>query len=130
MSPSNQKSEDPNVGKVVEPVSTPKKKNWALHKIFLFTAKIIVSIFFLYQGISKLRPVLNPDLYFKIDQAYRGEYGRIIQNFITLNMKSKHSIQLVRLKRSIGIYICVYAFISYTYIYMYIRIHILFKWST
>jgi hypothetical protein len=111
MSPSNQKSEDSNVAKVAEPVSTQKKNNYALHKIFLFTAKIIVSIFFLYQGISKLRPVLNPDLYFKIDQAYRGEYGRIIQNFITLNMKSKHSIQLVRLKRSIGIYTCISVFI-------------------
>jgi hypothetical protein len=93
-----------NDAKVVVPVSAPvtAKKTFALYKIFLFTAKIIISVFFLYQGLSKLRPVLNPDLYFKIDQAYRGEYGRIIQNFITLSMKSSHVIQLVRLKRSIG----------------------------
>lgn len=74
----------------------------SLQKKFLLIAKTVVSLYFVYQGLCKVTPDFNPNLFFKIDEAYRGEYGRIIQHFITDTLKLSYVIQPVSLKRSLG----------------------------
>lgn len=79
-------------------ISTTNKKGYVV--LFLKTA---LSLLFLYMGYCKVKPDLNPELFFLLDSKFRGPFGRVLQDFVKNILKSSYIVKPVSLKRTIGI---------------------------
>lgn len=68
----------------------------------IFLIKVIITFVFIFRGIAQLSPKLDTELYFLMDSKFRGEYGNVIQNFISNTLNLTYTVQRVPLKRSLG----------------------------
>jgi hypothetical protein len=70
---------------------------------FFIVLKLIISLIFLYNGSVKISPWTNPEEYYMIDARFHGNYGRIIQHFMTNIIRISYKLNPASFKRTMGI---------------------------